>query len=60
MRALFNESRQSLGSRHLMKKLDLVVNRKKRSVLTTNSKHALTITKSLLNRDFARRQKNQV
>lgn len=79
MKALFNESRQSLGSRQLMKqlrkegfeigryrvrklmkKLGLVVKRKKRFVLTTDSNHALPVAENVLNRDFTPVQKNQV
>jgi len=79
MKALFNESRQSLGSRQLMKqlrkegfeigryrvrklmkKLDLVVKRKKRFVLTTDSQHALPVAENVLNRDFTPTGKNQV
>lgn len=79
MKALFNESRQSLGSRQLMKqlrkegfeigryrvrklmkKLDLVVKRKKRFVLTTDSKHALPVAENVLNRDFTPTEKNRV
>ena len=71
MRSLFNESRQSLGSRqlmkqlrkegfeigryrvrNLMKKLGLAVKRKKRFVLTTDSKHKLPVAENVLNRDF--------
>jgi transposase InsO family protein len=79
MKTLFNESRQSLGSRQLMKqlrkegfeigryrvrklmkKLDLVVKRKKRFVLTTDSKHGLPVAENVLNRDFAPTEKNRV
>lgn len=79
MKALFNESRQSLGSRQLMKqlrkegfeigryrvrklmnKLGLEVKRKKRFILTTDSKHALAVAENVLNRDFTPRQKNRV
>ncbi len=79
MKALFNESRQSLGSRQLMKqlrkegfeigryrvrklmkKLGLVVKRKKRFVLTTDSNHALPVAENVLNRDFTPVQKNRV
>jgi len=79
MKALFNESRQSLGSRQLMKqlrkegfeigryrvrmlmkKLGLVVKRKQRFVLTTDSKHALPVAENVLNRDFAPTERNRV
>ena len=79
MKALFNESRQSLGSRQLMKqlrkegfeigryrvrklmkKLDLVVKRKKRFVLTTDSQHAQPVAENVLNRDFTPTEKNRV
>ena len=79
MKALFNESHQSLGSRQLMKqlrkegfeigryrvrklmkKLDLVVKRQKRFVLTTDSKHTLPVAENILNRDFTPTQKNRV
>ena len=79
MRTLFTESRQSLGSRQmmkqlrkegfevgryqirkLMKKLGLVVRRKKRFVLTTDSGHSLPVAENLLNRDFAPAEKDRV
>ena len=79
MKALFNESRHSLGSRQLMKqlrkegfeigryrvrklmkKLGLVVKRKRRFVLTTDSNHALPVAENVLNRDFTPAQKNRV
>ena len=79
MKALFVESRESLGSRQmvkqlrkegfeigryrarrLMKKLGLVVKRKKRFVLTTDSKHSLPVAENLLNREFLPAEKNQV
>lgn len=79
MKALFNESRQSLGSRQLMKqlrkegfeigryrvrmlmkKLGLVVKRKKRFVLTTDSDHTLPVAGNVLNRDFTPTMKNRV
>lgn len=71
MKALFNESRKSLGSRqlmknlrkegfkigryktrNLMKKLALEVKRKKRFVLTTDSKYNEPVAENLLNRQF--------
>ena len=79
MKALFNESRQSLGGRQMMKqlrkegfeigryrvrkrmkKLGLVVKRKKRFVLTTESAHALPVAENRLKRDVALREKNRV
>ena len=79
MKALFAESRSSLGSRQmmkqlrkeghtigryrvrsLMKKLGLVVKRKRRFVLTTDSKHSHPLAESLLNRKFNPAQPNQV
>lgn len=79
MKALFNESRQSLGSRQLMKQLrkegfeigryrvrklmktlGLVVKRKKRFVLTTDSDHTLPVAKNVLNRDFTPTKMNRV
>lgn len=78
-KALFNESRQSLGSRQLMKqsrregfeigryrvgklmkKLGLAVKRKKRFVLTTDSKHARPVAENVLNRAFTPTKKNRV
>lgn len=46
--------------RNLMKKLGLAVKRKKRFVLTTDSKHTLPVAENVLNRDFAPAQKNLV
>ncbi len=43
-----------------MKKLGLVVKRKKRLVLTTDSKHALPVAENVLNRDCAATDKNRV
>lgn len=79
MKALFTESRQSLGNRQmmkqlrkegfeigryrvrsLMKKLGLVVKRKKRFVLTTDSKHKGPVADNLLNRAFMPAGQNQV
>lgn len=79
MKTLFTESRQSLGSRQmmkqlrkegfeigryrvrsLMKKLSLEVKRKKRFVLTTDSKHKQPVAENLLNREFNPEEKNQV
>ena len=79
MKLLFNESRQSLGSRQLMKqlrkegfeigryrvrklmkKLGLVVKRKKRFVLTTDSNHMLPVAENVLDRDFTPAKKNRV
>lgn len=79
MKALFEESRQSLGSRQMMKQLrkegfeigryrvrslmgqlDLKVKRKKRFVLTTDSKHNEPVADNLLDRRFEPAAKNQV
>lgn len=79
MKVLFEASRQSLGSRRLMKqlrkegfeigryrvrklmkKLDLVVKRKKRFILTTDSGHRLPVAENLLNRAFSPAGKDQV
>ncbi|MGB5670730.1 MAG: IS3 family transposase [Sedimenticolaceae bacterium] len=79
MKTLFAESRQSLGSRQmmkqlrkegfeigryrvrsLMKRLNLVVKKKKRFVLTTDSGHGLPVAENLLNRDFAPEEKDRV
>lgn len=78
MKILFAESRDSLGSRQLMKqlrkegfkigryrvrrlmkKLGLVVKRKKRFVLTTDSNHKEPVADNLLNREFAPAARNQ-
>ena len=79
MKALFAESRNSLGSRRLMKqlrkegfeigryrtrtlmrKLGLEVKRKKRFVLTTDSKHDQPVADNVLNREFSPVEKNRV
>ena len=79
MKALFAESRSSLGSRQLMKqlrkeghtigryrvrslmkKLKLVVKRKRRFVLTTDSKHSHPVAENLLDKKFNPAQPNQV
>jgi transposase InsO family protein len=79
MKALFSESRDSLGSRQmmkqlrkegfqvgryrvrkLMKKLGLAIKRKKRFVLTTDSKHAYPVAENQLNRDFSPATSNRV
>ena len=79
MKVLFKASRQSLGSRRmmkqlrkegfeigryrvrkLMKRLGLVVKRKKRFVLTTDSRHGLPIAENLLNRDFSPDERDRV
>ena len=79
MKALFAESRDSLGSRQmmkqlrkegfeigryrvrsLMKRLSLVVKKKKRFVLTTDSGHGLPVAENVLNRDFAPEEKDRV
>lgn len=79
MKALFTESRQSLGSRQLMKhlrkegfeigryrvrtlmkKLGLVVKRKKRFMITTDSGHGLPVAENRLNRNFSPTEKNRV
>lgn len=78
-RALFFESKKSMGSRklsrhlkqegfsvgrfkarHLMKKLNLVVQKKKRFVNTTKSHHAFKIAANHLNRQFNPLRPNQV
>jgi putative transposase len=46
--------------RQLMKKLGLVVKRKQRFILTTDSKHSLPVAPNLLNRQFNPAQPNQV
>ena len=79
MKALFDESNDSLGSRQMMKQLrkegftighyrtrmlmreeGLIVRRKKRFVVTTDSKHAEPIADNLLNRQFIPTEKNKV
>lgn len=79
MKTLFAESRDSVGSRQmmkqlrkegfeigryrvrrLMKKLSLVVKRKKRFVLTTDSNHKEPMADNLLNREFTPDARNQV
>ncbi len=79
MKALFTESRGSLGSRQMMKrlrkeghiigryrvrslmrKLALVVKRKRRFVLTTDSKHSHPVAENLLDRKFNPAQPNRV
>lgn len=79
MKALFAESRSSLGSRQmmkqlrkeghiigryrvrsLMKKLALIVKRKRRFILTTDSKHSYSVAENLLDRKFNPAQPNQV
>lgn len=79
MKSLFKESRRSLGSRQLMKKLrkegfkigryktrrlmkeqGLEVKRKKRFVLTTDSKHKEPVAENLLNRQFNPQDINRV
>ena len=79
MKTLFAESRDSAGSRRLvkllrkegfeigryrvrrlMKKLGLVVKRKKRFVLTTDSNHKEPVAENLLNREFAPAARNRV
>jgi transposase InsO family protein len=79
MKALFAESRQSLGSRQmmkqlrkeglqigryrtrkLMKKLGLVVKRKRRYVITTDSKHTNPVAENILNRQFMPARANKV
>ena len=71
MKTHFTQSRQSMGSRRmvkqlrkegfqigryhvrrLMKKLDLIVKRKRRFTITTNSKHSYPIAPNILNRQF--------
>ena len=46
--------------RKLVKRLDLVVKRKKRFVLTTDSRHGLLIAENLLNRDFSPDEQDRV
>lgn len=79
MKALFEESRGSLGSRQMMKQLrregfkigryrvrklmkvlGLVVKRKKRHVVTTDSNHSFTVSENHLNRDFSPLTKDTV
>lgn len=79
MKELFAESRESLGSRQMMKQLrkegfgigryrvralmkksGLIVKRKKRFVLTTDSKHRLPVADNLLNREFSQGEKDRV
>lgn len=79
MKSLFNKSRQSLGSRQLMKNLckegfdigrykvrrlmktlGLAVKRKKRFVLTTDSKHTEPVAENILNRNFSPDDVNKV
>ena len=79
MKALFDESNDSLGSRQMMKQLrkegftigryrtrtlmregGLVVRRKKRFVVTTDSNHADPIADNLLDRQFIQTEKNKV
>ena len=79
MKALFAESRQSLGSRRmvqqlrkegfdvgryrvrrLMRKLDLGVKKKKRFVITTDSKHLQPVAANLLTREFNPPEANRV
>jgi len=79
VKSLFAESRESLGSRQmmkqlrkegfeigryqtrsLMKKLGLVVKRKKRFVLTTDSRHLLPVAENLLNRNFMPTERDRV
>ncbi len=79
MKALFKLSRESLGSRQmmkqlrkegfeigryrvrrLMKRLGLVVRRKRRFVLTTDSRHDLPVAENHLNRDFQPEAPNRV
>jgi transposase InsO family protein len=47
-------------ARSLMKKLGLEVKRKKRFVLTTDSKHTLPVAENLLNREFMPTEQNRV
>ncbi len=79
MKALFAASRQSLGSRmmvkqlraegfvigryrvrKLMKKMNLVVKRKRKYQITTDSGHALAVAENVLDRQFNPTQANQV
>lgn len=79
MKALFAESRQSLGSRRmvqqlrkegfdvgryrvrrLMRKLDLVFKKKKRFVITTDSRHLQPVAANLLAREFNPPETNRV
>ena len=43
-----------------MKRLGLVVKRKKRFVLTTDSRHGLPVAENLLNRDFSPAEQDRV
>lgn len=47
-------------TRSLMKKLGLVVKRKKRFVLTTDSRHSLPVAENLLNREFVPAEQDRV
>ena len=79
MKMHFTQSRESMGSRRmmkqlrkegfqsgryrirfLMKKLGLVVKRKRRFVLTTDSKHSCPIAPNILDRQFSPGRPNQV
>jgi transposase InsO family protein len=79
MKMHFTQSRESMGSRRmmkqlrkegfkagryrvrlLMKKLGLIVKRKRRFVLTTDSKHSYPIAPNILDRQFNPVQPNQV
>lgn len=79
MKMHFTQSRESMGSRRmmkqlrkegfqvgryrirlLMKKLGLVVKRKRRFVLTTDSKHSCPIAPNILERQFNPKKPNQV
>src|SRR5690606_6049676 len=46
--------------RTLMKKLGLVVRRKRRFVITTDSRHGLPVAENRLNRDFSPTEQNRV
>ena len=79
MKALFAESRQSLGSRmmvralqaegfqigryrvrRLMRQMGLIVKRKRKYRITTDSGHGLAVAENVLNREFNPRAPNQV
>jgi len=79
MKELFTQSRQSYGSRRLMKalrkegfkigryrirslmkQLDLVVKKKRRFVITTDSRHNFPVAENRLDRQFQPAGKNQV
>jgi len=79
MKMHFTQSRESMGSRRMMKqlrkegfwvgryrvrrlmeKLGLIVKRKRRFILTTDSKHSYPVAPNILSRQFNPAQLNQV